>query len=112
MRKDAARMIEAATTNGGPSATHWEGDRIVFSGTRVVLGELEADRGASRCRPRPWPIACSSRTGPRSATTSRLGVAVWHAAKVIQVSDTETDFHGMPKMAIRYSHPAKDLATN
>ncbi|WP_329060605.1 GMC family oxidoreductase [Amycolatopsis sp. NBC_01480] len=49
--------------------------------------------------------------------TSRLGVSVWYAAKDIQFgdavefSDTETDFYGMPKMTIRYSHTAKDLAT-
>jgi choline dehydrogenase-like flavoprotein len=50
-------------------------------------------------------------------STSRLGVLAWYAAKDIQFSDavefseTETDFYGMPKMSISYSHTDKDLAT-
>jgi choline dehydrogenase-like flavoprotein len=50
-------------------------------------------------------------------STSRLGVVVWYGAKDIQFEDAvgfcenETDFYGMPKISIRYSHTAKDLAT-
>jgi hypothetical protein len=41
----------------------------------------------------------------------------WYGARHIQYrdavefSDTETDFYGMPKMSIRYTHTDKDLAT-
>lgn len=47
----------------------------------------------------------------------RFALLQWFAAKDIQFSDaiefseTETDFYGMPKMFIRYSHTRKDLAT-
>lgn len=47
----------------------------------------------------------------------RLALAAWYGAKDIQFSDAvefsdaETDFYGMPKMAIRYSHTAADLRT-
>jgi hypothetical protein len=108
-------MIEAATTNGGPSATHWEGDRIVFSGTGVILGELEQTVPGFELRAETLARRVLVEDGTAvgdDLSTSRLGVAVWYAVKEIQLSDTETDFHGMPKMAIRYSHPAKDLATN
>jgi choline dehydrogenase-like flavoprotein len=46
----------------------------------------------------------------------RLAVVVWYGAKDIQetdaveFSDTETDWVGMPKMRVRYSHTAKDTA--
>ena len=46
----------------------------------------------------------------------RLAVVVWYGAKDIQesdaveFSDTETDWAGMPKMRIRYSHTPRDTA--
>jgi len=49
--------------------------------------------------------------------SSMLAVQAWYAAKDIQFSDavefseTETDFYGMPRMRIRYSRTAPDLAT-
>lgn len=51
------------------------------------------------------------------ASLQRLAVVVWYGAKDIQESDavefseTETDWAGMPKMRIRYSHTEKDRAT-
>lgn len=48
---------------------------------------------------------------------SRLAVFAWYGAKDIQAddrvefSDTETDFFGMPKMAIHYSHTERDRET-
>ena len=51
------------------------------------------------------------------ALPSKLGILAWYGAKDIQFrdavefSETETDFYGMPKMSIRYSHTQKDLAT-
>jgi choline dehydrogenase-like flavoprotein len=208
----------------GASATHWEGDRLVFSGTGMILGELEQavpgfelraetlarrvlvedatavgaelqDRRsgavyqvraasvvvcadglrtpqvlfASGIRPRAlghylnehfqmisflmlddefdpagYPLGDKNLAGVRipfsdarpmqggviamanspfnlqlgdDLSTARLGVVAWYAAKDIQFSDavefsdTETDFYGMPKMTIHYSHTAKDLAT-
>jgi choline dehydrogenase-like flavoprotein len=47
----------------------------------------------------------------------RLGVVSWYGAKDLQATDavefseTETDHYGMPRMSIRYSHTARDLAT-
>lgn len=55
--------------------------------------------------------------GMDDATTARLGVLAWYAAKDVQYrdavefSDTEVDFYGMPKMTIHYSRTAKDLET-
>lgn len=46
---------------------------------------------------------------------ARLGLVAWYGSKDIQYSDavefseTETDFYGMPRMSIRYSHTEKDL---
>lgn len=54
--------------------------------------------------------------GGGDPATARLAILVWYAAKDIQYrdavefSDTETDFYGMPKMRIRYSHTDADLA--
>ncbi|MBM7789350.1 GMC oxidoreductase [Tenggerimyces flavus] len=207
-----------------PTATHWEGDRVLFSGTGVILGELErtvpgfelrsetlarrvlVENGAavgaelqdrrtgetyevratrvvvcadglrtpqvlfaSGIRPkalghylnehfqmasfvqlsdefdpaaypadeqslgsvlipfsdaRPMqggvtPLANSAYKLPfgDDVTRSRLGILAWYAAKdlqysdAVEFSDTETDFYGMPKMAIRYGRTERDLAT-
>jgi len=48
---------------------------------------------------------------------SKFSVLAWYAAKdihhrdAVEFSETETDFYGMPKMSIRYTHTDKDLAT-
>jgi choline dehydrogenase-like flavoprotein len=50
------------------------------------------------------------------ALASRLVAFPWYGAKDIQFcdrvefSETETDFYGMPKMTIHYSHTERDLA--
>lgn len=65
------------------------------------------------------PLASSAYKLPfgDGLAASRLGIVVWYAAKDIQFSDAvefsqaETDFYGMPRMSIRYSHTPQDLAT-
>lgn len=54
--------------------------------------------------------------GDDARINCRLGLVAWYGSKDLQHSDavefshTETDFYGMPKMRIRYSHTEKDLA--
>ncbi|WP_238589023.1 GMC oxidoreductase [Pseudonocardia sp. HH130629-09] len=49
--------------------------------------------------------------------SARLAVLAWYGAKdlrstdAVEFSDTETDFYGMPRMRIRYSHTDRDRAT-
>jgi len=49
--------------------------------------------------------------------SARLGLIAWYGSKDLQASDavefseTETDFYGMPRMSIRYSHTSRDLET-
>ncbi|WP_308819358.1 GMC oxidoreductase [Pseudonocardia alni] len=51
------------------------------------------------------------------AGSDRLAVLAWYGAKdirpddAVEFSDTDTDFYGMPRMRIRYSHTARDRAT-
>jgi choline dehydrogenase-like flavoprotein len=55
--------------------------------------------------------------GIDDSAVARLGVLAWYAAKdiqhrdVVQFSDVETDFYGMPRMTIHYSRTETDLAT-
>lgn len=82
------------------------GVRIPFSDARPMQG------GVVTLANSPYKVELGE-----DLPISRLGVVVWYAAKDIQFSDavefsdSETDFYGMPKMTIRYSHTAKDLAT-
>jgi len=82
------------------------GVRIPFSDARPMQGGVVAMATS------PYSLQLGD-----DLATARLAVVAWYAAKDIQFSDavefsdTETDFYGMPKMAIRYSHTPKDLAT-
>jgi choline dehydrogenase-like flavoprotein len=48
---------------------------------------------------------------------ARIGLVAWYGSKDLQPSDavefseTETDYYGMPRMSIRYTHTARDLET-
>ncbi|MBN9754882.1 Glucose-methanol-choline (GMC) oxidoreductase:NAD binding site [Pseudonocardia sp. Ae406_Ps2] len=52
-----------------------------------------------------------------AGASARLAVLAWYGAKdlratdTVEFSDTETDFYGMPRMRIRYSHTDRDRAT-
>ena len=86
--------------------TNLAGVRIPFSDARPMQGGVVAMANS------PYSLQLDD-----DLATARLAVVAWYAAKDIQFndavefSDTETDFYGMPKMAIRYSRTPKDLAT-
>jgi choline dehydrogenase-like flavoprotein len=84
---------------------------IPFSDTRPMQGGVT-------------PLANSAyRTGPGEGErqgddeTTRLAVLTWYGTKdvrfadAVEFSETETDFYGMPRMRIRYSHTGRDRAT-
>jgi choline dehydrogenase-like flavoprotein len=79
---------------------------VPFSDARPMQGGIISLAGSAYKLP-----------GMDDATTARLGVLAWYAAKdirfedAVEFSDTETDFYGMPRMTIHYSRTAKDLAT-
>ena len=57
------------------------------------------------------------KVGDDARVNERLGLVAWYGSKDLQASDavefseTETDFYGMPRMSIRYSHTSRDLET-
>lgn len=79
---------------------------IPFSDARPMQGGVIALAGS------PYRIP-----GMDDAAAERLAVLAWYGAKdvrsedAVEFSDTETDFYGMPRMAIRYSRTPKDLET-
>ena len=89
-----------------PAGPPLAGVQIPFSDARPMQGGVVALANS------PYKLPFGD-----DLSMSRLGIVVWYAAKDIQFrdavefSETETDFYGMPRMSIRYSHTERDLET-